>query len=114
LFNTASADKFRNSSQASPRFVSQLSSTATGAAVSDLLNNRWRLKMKKLLSALIVTTVIGAPVFAQVAAVHRQAPTESNWQTSPNSVYNEGEYRGTDPDPQVRLDLRRESPHDGS
>jgi len=69
------------------------------------------IEMKKVLTALIMTTVIAAPAFARTA-VERQAPSAWYWQTAPYSVYSGGEYRGTDPDPQVRYDLRRETPHD--
>jgi hypothetical protein len=68
--------------------------------------------MKKYLHSLIVTTVVAAPAFAHVLA-YRAAPG-SDWRTSPNSVYSDGEYRGTDPDPQIRFELRRESPHGGA
>lgn len=67
--------------------------------------------MKKALTALIMATVIAAPAFARTE-VERQEPPASYWQTAPYSVYSGGVYRGTDPDPQVRFDLRRETPHD--
>jgi hypothetical protein len=70
------------------------------------------IEMKKLMATLILTTAVAAPAFAQTA-VYPQA-TFVDWRTSPNSVYNEGMYRGTDPDPQVRFDLRRESPRGGN
>jgi hypothetical protein len=68
------------------------------------------MEMKKILTALILTTVIAAPAFARTTTEPEAAP---DWQTSPYSVYNEGIYRGTDPDPQIRFELRRESPHGG-
>ena len=70
--------------------------------------------MKTLLATLIATTAFAFPASAQRAL--RAAPDSQVYSRGPSgygSVYVGGEYRGTDPDPDVRLELRRESPHGG-
>jgi hypothetical protein len=71
--------------------------------------------MRTLLAALMVTTAFAFPASALAATEQAQGPAansliyaQSDW----DSVYSDG-YRGTDPDPNVRLELRRESPHGG-
>lgn len=70
--------------------------------------------MKTLLAALVATAAFAFPASAQRAL--SPAPDSQIYARGPSylgSVYVGGEYRGTDPDPEIRLDLRRESPHGG-
>ena len=62
--------------------------------------------MKNIFVALLLTTVAVSPALAQHESRYRSAPSART-----PDVYTSGVYRGTDPDPQVRLNLRRESPH---
>jgi hypothetical protein len=55
--------------------------------------------MKKILALAALAAAIATPAFAQQAFRH-----------GPNAVYSGQEYLGSDPDPNVRFDLRREEP----
>ena len=54
-------------------------------------------------TALLAVTVIASPAFARTAS-HNAAQQQQQG----NSVYQGGEYLGSDPDPQVQFDLERE------
>ena len=71
--------------------------------------------MKTLLTVLMVSAAVASPAFARAAIQTDRAAAgyADDYAANPDSVYSGGEYRGTDPDPEVRLDLRRESPHGG-
>jgi opacity protein-like surface antigen len=66
------------------------------------------IEMKKLILAAVASALLASSAFARTAGEQDVAQA-----ANPESVYSAGEYRGTDPDPQVRFDLRRESPHGG-
>jgi hypothetical protein len=53
--------------------------------------------MKTLIAFAALATAIASPAFAQLAPRH-----------DPNAVYSGNQYLGSDPDPNVQLDLRRE------
>ncbi len=53
-------------------------------------------------TALLAVTVIASPALARTAS-HNAAQQQQG-----NSVYQGGEYLGSDPDPQVQFDLERE------
>jgi hypothetical protein len=77
--------------------------------------------MKTLVIAAALTAVVASPVLAQTAQ-RRAAPqqmypsqydqtvgrTEQPRSTNGNTVYDNNQYLGADPDPNVRLDLRRD------
>jgi hypothetical protein len=71
--------------------------------------------MRTLLAALMVTTAFAFPASARTATERPLGPAADSqiYAQGRDSVYVGGEYRGTDPDPDVRLELRRESPHGG-
>jgi hypothetical protein len=63
--------------------------------------------MKILLAAAALAALVTSPAFAQTA---RQYPAESAWAASvpSDAVIDEGMIIGQDPDPNVRLELRRD------
>ena len=77
---------------------------------------------KMLIAAVALATVITAPAFAQ-STTTRRAPHATRMQVAPNNtpadaqrraanpandVHPERQYGGADPDPDVRLNLRRD------
>jgi opacity protein-like surface antigen len=80
--------------------------------------------MKTLVATVALAAVIASPALAQTA---RRAPVQQYQSQydqsygrsenqprsnhSGNDVYDQGHYLGTDPDPNVRLDLRRDYEH---
>lgn len=59
--------------------------------------------MKTVIACLVLAvTVVASPAFARNGS--RNAAHDQG-----NAVYQGGEYLGSDPDPQVRFDLQRES-----
>ena len=71
--------------------------------------------MKRFMIVMMASTAIAFPAFARTPPKHRVPVMASDiGPVSPvSSVYFGGEYRGADPDPDIRLDLRRTSPHGG-
>jgi hypothetical protein len=77
--------------------------------------------MKKLvLAAAALATLAGAPAFAQYQSTYAPHRVEMDRlagvraqalpSMSGDNVYVNGQYAGTDPDPNVRLELRRDLP----
>jgi hypothetical protein len=63
------------------------------------------MNIKSLVAAAVIATVIASPALAQRAPEQRQR--------SPNpayDVYVDGQYVGSDPDPNIRAQLRRRQP----
>jgi hypothetical protein len=58
--------------------------------------------MKTAIACLLLAITVAPPAFARNGS--RNAAYDQG-----NAVYQGGEYLGSDPDPQVRFDLRRES-----
>jgi hypothetical protein len=83
-------------------------------------NDEWRYKMKKLVLAAALATLVATPAFAQYQSTYapRHAGADSlagiRAQAQPSvrgdAVYVNGQYVGADPDPNVRLELRRDIP----
>jgi hypothetical protein len=81
--------------------------------------------MKTLVATVALAAVIASPAFAQTRrapAAVQQYPSQVDQtygrsENSPrsgnqaNSVYENGQYLGADPDPNVRLELRRDFEH---
>ena len=84
--------------------------------------------MKLAVTVLAVAAIFASPASAQNKSKHKRAKAEANtsWQTqelpgqarrahSPNSEWDvyrgNGEYAGSDPDPQIRAMLRRDQPN---
>ena len=82
--------------------------------------------MKTLVATVALAAVIASPAFAQTAT--RRAPAVQQYPSQydqpygraegtprasnqANSVYENGQYLGADPDPNVRLELRRDYEH---
>jgi hypothetical protein len=75
--------------------------------------------MKKLLAAAALATILATPAFAQMAP-RPYAPQNNFSQTDRNyvrqrhsvnpnyDVYEQGQYQGSDPDPNIRSQIRRE------
>jgi hypothetical protein len=59
--------------------------------------NSWRCDMKILVAFAALAVAIASPAFAQQS--HRG---------DPNAVYSGDRYLGSDPDPNIRFELRRE------
>jgi hypothetical protein len=82
--------------------------------------------MKTLIAAAALAAVVATPALAQSAS--RRAPvqadqsqydesygrreTQRHSNRRGNDVYENGHYLGTDPDPNVRFELRRDAEHD--
>jgi hypothetical protein len=64
--------------------------------------------MKKILAAVALSALIASPALAASSRHVRNSapPTMTN---PANNVYLDGEYRGSDPDANVRLELRRDT-----
>jgi hypothetical protein len=65
------------------------------------------MNIKSLVAAAVIATVIASPALAQ------RAPQRQQPQHSPNpayDVYVDGQYVGSDPDPNIRAQLRRRQP----
>ena len=77
--------------------------------------------MKRILTAAGLAVVIASPAFAQSTPPRATKPpvissqVGQGWATprSPYDVVEDGIYVGTDPDPNVRLELRRDYTHGG-
>lgn len=55
-------------------------------------------------------TDVGTTGFARGAYAYEPARGAFAYEAAPGAVYDHGEYRGADPDPNVRLELRRHDP----
>jgi opacity protein-like surface antigen len=61
---------------------------------------------KSLVAAAVIATLIASPALAQ-RAQQKQRPSSSN---SAYDVYVNGQYVGSDPDPNIRAQLQRRQP----
>jgi hypothetical protein len=70
--------------------------------------------MKSLLASVALVAIAGSPAFAQslqrntVAPGSFGSPQSGMVQYAPGAVFEGGQYLGSDPDPQIRLDLLRQ------
>lgn len=62
--------------------------------------------MKTLVSALLLAGIVATPALAQSPKINKHAQAST-------TVVVDGQYRGQDPDANVRFDLRREWPGSG-
>ena len=62
--------------------------------------------MKKVFSAIAVSMIVATPVLAKTARYYNMAPSAQR------QDYVGSEYVGTDPDPAVRSELRRDAGHE--
>jgi hypothetical protein len=83
----------------------------------------WSLAMKKLVIAFVMATLVASPAFAkkrhaispEAAAAQAYAPSDSDISTVDSyTVIVNGQIVGRDPDPNVRLMLRRDPKADAS
>jgi uncharacterized protein (UPF0333 family) len=83
----------------------------------------WSLEMKKLVIAFVMATFVASPAFSQkrhaispeAAAAQAYAPSDPGALTvDPYTVVVNGQIVGRDPDPNVRLMLRRDPKADAS
>jgi hypothetical protein len=84
------------------------------------INLTWRMKMKKLIIAATAVALVlpsvsqltglgGAGAFAQQQqSAKKKTPKPPMGPNTPNDVYCNGTYLGSDPDPQVRLKLLKD------
>jgi hypothetical protein len=72
--------------------------------------------MRKIITAIALTTVMAAPAFARTATTHHtMAPSAERSEmlgSAPARAFEGSEYVGTDPDPRIRSELRRDEPDD--
>jgi opacity protein-like surface antigen len=62
---------------------------------------------KSLVAAAVIATMIASPALAQRAQQQQQRTTSPN---SASDVYVNGQYVGSDPDPNIRAQLQRRQP----
>ena len=91
---------------ASPAFAQSYSS---GSGTGNVINQP-ALEHGGFASAPSEDAYAYQPSRTSARRVHARA--ESKSQTDPDTVYESGEYVGRDPDPNVRLELRRDWTHD--
>jgi hypothetical protein len=72
--------------------------------------------MKKVIVAVALTTIMAGPAFARTTTIrHDVAPRVGGSSTIRNEPARDFEgpaYVGQDPDPRIRLELRRDQPND--
>lgn len=71
--------------------------------------------MKKIITAIALTTVMASPVFAKSARYYDMAPTadvQTTFTRGSARAFEGPDYVGQDPDPSVRSELRRDPPSD--
>jgi hypothetical protein len=70
--------------------------------------------MRKIITAIALTTVMAVPAFAQTAPTHRNMAAEQSAtiRNAPARDFEGSDYVGQDPDPRIQSELRRDQPDD--
>jgi hypothetical protein len=66
--------------------------------------------MRKIITAIALTTVMAAPVFARTPTTHHNVAPSETIERAPAPVFLGSEYIGQDPDPFIEQQFRREQP----